>query len=81
MKITYDKDADAMYIYLNDKEVDKTVKVSSKILVDLDVDGNLRGIEVLFVSKALADTDFSHIYLQLPKVGDVDLHLPVGAIG
>ena len=79
MKITYDKEADAMYIYLNDKEVVKTVKVSNKVLVDLDVDGNLRGIEVLFVSKALSNTDFSHIYLQLPKIGDVDLHLPVRA--
>lgn len=66
-----------MYIYLTEKPVDQTVRVSSRVIVDLDADGNLRGIEVLFVSKALAGTDFSHIHLELPHVGEVDLRLPV----
>jgi uncharacterized protein YuzE len=77
MKVTYDSDADAMYIYLNEREVARTVQVSDRVLVDLDDEGNLRGVEVLFVSKALADTDFSHVLLQLPKVGEIDLRLPV----
>ena len=77
MKVTYDSEADAMYIYLNEREVARTVRVSDRVLVDLDDEGNLRGVEVLFVSKALADTDFSHIHLQLPKVGEIDLRLPV----
>jgi uncharacterized protein YuzE len=77
MKVTYDSDADAMYIYLNEREVARTVQVSDRVLVDLDDEGNLRGVEVLFVSKALADTDFSHVHLQLPKVGEIDLRLPV----
>jgi len=77
MRITYDNEADAMYIYLNDREVAKTVRVSDRVLVDLDDEGNLRGIEILFASKVLADTDFSHIYMQLPKVGEIDLRLPV----
>jgi uncharacterized protein YuzE len=77
MKVTYDSDADAMYIYLNEREVDRTVQVSDRVLVDLDDEGNLRGVEVLFVSKTLADTDFSHVHLQLPKVGEIDLRLPV----
>ena len=76
MKVTYDSDADAMYIYLNEREVARTVQVSDRVLVDLDDEGNLRGVEVLFVSKALADTDFSHDHLQLPKVGEIDLRLP-----
>lgn len=77
MKVTYDSDADAMYIYLNEREVDRTVRVSDRVFVDLDDEGNLRGVEMLFVSKALADTDFSHVHLQLPKVGEIDLRLPV----
>jgi len=77
MKVTYDSDADAMYIYLNEREVARTVQVSDRVLVDLDDEGNLRGVEVLSVSKALADTDFSHVHLQLPKVGEIDLRLPV----
>ena len=51
MKITYDSDADAMYIYLNEREVARTVQVSDRVLVDLDDEGNLRGVEILFVSK------------------------------
>jgi len=68
-----------MYIYLTEKPVGKTVRVSSRVVVDLDGDGNLRGIEVLFVSQALADTDFSHVHLELPQIGVVDLQLPVAA--
>jgi uncharacterized protein YuzE len=76
MRVTYDQDADAMYIYLSEKDVAKTVRVSSRVIVDLDADGNLRGVEVLFASKAFAASDFSHIHLQLPRVGEVDLQLP-----
>lgn len=79
MRTTYDADVDAMYIYLTDKTVAKTVRVSSRVAVDLDAEGNLRGIEILFVSKALAGTDFSHVHLELPQIGVVDLHLPVAA--
>ena len=79
MKITYDAKADAMYIYLTEKSISKTVRASNRVLVDLDADGNLRGVEVLFVSKALAETDFSHIHLELPHVGEVDLRLPIMA--
>jgi uncharacterized protein YuzE len=76
MRTSYDAEADAMYIYLNDRPVDRTVRVSGRVAVDLDADGNLRGVEILFVSKALAGTDFSHIHLELPNVGEVDLRLP-----
>ena len=77
MRITYDEEADAMYIYLSEREVARTVQVSSRVIVDLDSDDNLRGVEILFASKALADTDFSHLHFQLPKVGEIDLRLPV----
>ncbi len=77
MRTTYDPSADAMYIYLTEKPVDNTVRVSNRVLVDLDSEGNLRGVEILFVSKALADTDFAHIHLELPHVGEVDLRLPL----
>ena len=66
-----------MYMYLTEKPVEKTVRVSNRVFVDLDADGNLRGLEILFVSSALADTDFSHVHLELPRVGEVDIHLPL----
>jgi len=68
-----------MYIYFSEKSVDKTVRVSGRVMVDLDSEENVRGIEVLFVSKAFAGTDFSNIHLELPRVGEIDLHLPIVA--
>jgi len=79
MRTTYDAEADAMYIYFTDESVHRTVRVSSRVLVDLDADDNLRGVEILFVSKALANTDFSNIHLELPQIGAVDLRLPASA--
>ena len=79
MRTTFDAQADALYIYLSEKPVARTVRVSNRIAVDLDADENLRGVEVLFVSKAMADVDFSHIRLELPHVGTIDLRLPVVA--
>lgn len=79
MRTTFDADADAMYIYLSERPVARTVRVSNRIAVDLDGDDNLRGIEILFVSKTMADTDFSYVRLELPHVGVVELQLPVVA--
>ena len=79
MRITYDAEADAMYIYFSEKPVDRTVRASGRVMVDLDSEENVRGIEVLFVSKAFAGTDFSNIHLELPRVGEIDLHLPIAA--
>lgn len=50
MKITYDKIADAMYIYLNKTKVFRTVKMADRLLVDLDKGGNVLGIEILDAS-------------------------------
>ncbi len=67
--------------YLNQRKVARTVRVSSRVNVDLDRQGNLRGVEILFVNKALRGTDFSDIQLQLPQVGEVKLKLPALATG
>jgi len=50
MKITYDKIADAMYIYLNKSKVFKTVKMADRLLVDVDKEGKVLGIEILNAS-------------------------------
>ena len=55
-RITIDKDADAGYIYLKDiapGESTKTIKASEDVILDYDKEGNLLGIELLFVSKNL----------------------------
>ena len=51
MKATYDKEADAMYIYLTDKKFSKCKEIDRNTILDLDEDDNVIGIELLFVSK------------------------------
>ena len=52
MKITYDKQVDAMYIKLNEKlKYKSSKKVSDDILIDYSEDGKVMGVEVLTASK------------------------------
>ena len=53
MKITYDKDADAMFIELKEGEFAKNKKLNDYTILDLDKDGNLLGIEILFVKEKM----------------------------
>ena len=47
MKSRYDKEADAVYIELKNGKVHHTIEVRSNILIDVDKDGSVIGIEIL----------------------------------
>ncbi|MBI4140213.1 DUF2283 domain-containing protein [Candidatus Woesearchaeota archaeon] len=53
MEITYDKQADAMYIEFRKGEFAKNKKIDDFTIIDLDKDGNLLGIELLDVSQRI----------------------------
>jgi len=57
MKLEYDKEVDAGYIYLVDEVKDgeavKTIELDPNIILDFNKDGKLLGIEVLNASKVL----------------------------
>ncbi len=56
MKITYDKEADAAYIYFKEisaGEVTKTISLNESVNVDFGKDGMTLGIEILGASKNL----------------------------
>ena len=57
MKVEYDKEADAAYIYLKasieDGEAKKTITAKDDIIFDLDEKGKILGIEILNASKNL----------------------------
>jgi len=59
MKIEYDKEADAAYIYLEEDikegEAEKTIELNKNIILDFNKEGKLLGIEVLDASKILND--------------------------
>ena len=66
MKISYDKIADALYIYLRKGKVAKTIKVKSNFLIDVDKKGDVLGIEILGVSKQIPKKEIGKIYTEMP---------------
>ena len=50
MKLHYDKEADAVYIYLNKGKIFNTKKIGEGLIVDFNKRGGVVGIELLFVS-------------------------------
>lgn len=74
MKISYDKEADALNIVLKTGPVDKTVEVSSEIFLDLDKKGNPLYIEILGVSEKIGKKDFGKI-----TIGNKSISLPAFA--
>ena len=53
MKIEFDKEADAAYVRFKKGTVCKTVKLKDRLLVDVDTDGLILGLEVLHASTQL----------------------------
>lgn len=51
--ITYDLEADAMYIYLREGKIKETQEWGNSIFVDLNSKNQLIGLEILNVSRKL----------------------------
>lgn len=58
MRIEFDKEADTAYIYLKDEiksgEAKKQICVSDEIIIDLDAEDKILGIEILNARKNLS---------------------------
>ena len=61
MEIAFDKQADAMYIYLKKKKVFETREITDDTIADLDKDGNVIGIEILCASKRMPIDSLSNL--------------------
>lgn len=66
MRISYDKDADAMYIKLADGEFGKNREVQEGVILDLDGDGRVLGIEILDVSTRYPLEEIAHLDIEMP---------------
>ena len=64
MKITFDKEADAVYIELSSGEFASNKKIDNNTIIDLDEDGNIIGIELLNVSKRIPKDFLSRISVE-----------------
>jgi len=61
MKISYDSDADAMYIKLKEERVVKTKEIDDNTILDYDSKGNVIGVELLFVKERIPSASVSEI--------------------
>ena len=75
MKITYDRDADAISITLADAEVEETKSVAPGFFADYDADGRVIALEILNTTRKY-DFDLTHLdppnpYLSLSEAGEM----------
>ncbi len=49
MKIRYDQDADAMYLKFREVVIDHTQELDDNTIIDFDQEGQVVGVELLFV--------------------------------
>ena len=57
MKIEYSADVDALYVYLQEVEVARSVEPDDGIVVDLDESGDVVGVELLDASTRFDGAD------------------------
>jgi uncharacterized protein YuzE len=64
MKITFDKEADAVYIEVSEGKFASNKKMDNETILDLDESGKIIGIELLNVSKRMTKDFLSDIRVQ-----------------
>ena len=64
MEISYDKEADAIYIELRKGEFAKNKKVDGCTILDLDKEGNTLGVELLEVSKRFPQKSLFEVHVR-----------------
>jgi uncharacterized protein YuzE len=64
MKITYDPEADALYIELRDVRAHDSVDVEEGVTADLDEKGHIIGLEVLDASERLSPDELTSVHYE-----------------
>ena len=64
MKITYDSEADALYIRLREVELADSMDVEEGVTVDLDNEGHIAGIEILDASQRMTPEELANIHYE-----------------
>jgi len=59
MKVTYDKEADALYLKLSSQKPDGVIEAKEGINLDISKDDKIIGIEILNASKKLSLKSFT----------------------
>ncbi len=68
MKIKVDREADALYLTLVDSPAKETEEIAPGIILDYGADGQVVGIEMLYLSKRSPDVDISRLLFETVPV-------------
>ena len=68
MEISYDKEADAIYIKLRDGSFSKNKIIDDITILDLDKDDNVLGIELLNASKRMPQQSLATLHVKNMKI-------------
>ncbi len=64
MEITFDKEADAVYIEFGSGDFAKNKKIDDSTIIDLDSEDNILGIEILNASKRISRNFLSSVIIK-----------------
>lgn len=61
MKVRYDKDVDAMYIYAEEGNYDVSEEIGDGVVIDISKEGRVIGIEILDASEKFSPSVLKNI--------------------
>ncbi len=64
MKVTVDKEADALYMRLSDARISDSEEVKPGVILDYDDDNNLVGIELLRLSERIPAASLKTVMIE-----------------
>ena len=71
MKITYDKEVDAVYLKLLDLKPDGVIEVAEGINIDVTADGKIVGIELLDATKKINLDSLLTYEIEAESIGEL----------
>ena len=63
--MTWDKEADALYIRFDEAKIVESEEVSDGIILDFDASGRVVGLEMLDVGRRFPDADLSRVDIEM----------------
>ncbi len=61
MKIEYDREVDALYIRIQEKEVSRTKEIEEGINLDMDDEGKIIGLEIIGATERYSQKDLFNL--------------------
>ena len=64
MKVRYDKEVDAMYVYAEEGQSEYSEEIGEGIIIDVSKEGKIIGMEILDASEKYSPSSFKRMILK-----------------